>query len=141
MSLWRLGYKLFFWHGEWQGKYQIQPFNLWDCARRFTYGMHMPGAIECVSFHPTKILGLSGYGGAILHDDDNADEFLRRARFDGRKEGVAPKDDNFFMMGWHCYMSPVTAAEGLLRLSTLPKHNDDLPNNDYPDLSEMEIFK
>jgi hypothetical protein len=29
----------------------------------------------------------------------------------------------------------------LMRLSTLPKHNEDLPNDDYPDLSKQEIFR
>jgi hypothetical protein len=70
-----------------------------------------------------------------------ADAWLRRARFDGRAEGVAPKDDRFDMIGWHCYMSPEVAAEGLVRLSHLPKHNEPLPNDDYPDLSQMEIFR
>jgi len=26
-------------------------------------------------------------------------------------------------------------------LSHLPKHNDPLPNDDYPDLSKIELFK
>jgi hypothetical protein len=38
-------------------------------------------------------------------------------------------------------MSPEIAAEGLVRLMHLPKHNPDLPNDDYPDLSQMDIFK
>jgi hypothetical protein len=63
------------------------------------------------------------------------------ARFDGRKEGVAPKDQKDWILGWHCYMSPRDAAEGLSRLAVLPKHNDPLPNDDYPDLSKLEIFK
>ena len=65
---------------------------------------------------------------------------LRRARFDGRTEGLAPRDDDF-ILGWHCYMTPEVAAEGLMRLSLLPDHNDDLPNDDYPDLSTFEIFQ
>ena len=124
----------------WSGGYPLYPLLIWDYARRFTSGMYRFGEFQCVSFHPTKILALSGYGGAVLHDNDEADEWLRRARFDGRKEGVHPKDDEF-TRGWHCYMSPQTAAEGLLRLSTLPKHNEDLPNDDYPDLSKCEVFK
>jgi hypothetical protein len=45
------------------------------------------------------------------------------------------------MLGWHMYMSPEIAAEGLVRLMHLPKHNPDLPNDDYPDLSKIELFK
>ena len=134
------GFQVQFGAEEWSGGYQLSPFLVWDYARRFTFNMFRVGEMHCVSFHPTKILGLSGHGGAILHDNDQADEWLRRARFDGRKEGIHPKDDAF-TRGFHFYMSPVTAAEGLMRLSTLPKHNEDLPNSDYSDLSTQEIFQ
>jgi dTDP-4-amino-4,6-dideoxygalactose transaminase len=125
---------------DWVGAYQLHPFPIYDCARRFTSGMYVPGQFQCVSFHTSKILGDS-QGGAILHDNAEADAWLRKARFDGRTEGVAPKDDKFDMIGWHCYMSPDVAARLLWKLSVLPKHNADLPNDDYPDLSTMEIFK
>ena len=124
---------------QWTGLYQLRPLPVWDCARRFTGGMYRPGEFQCVSFHWSKILGIQ-QGGAILHDDARADTWLRRARFDGRSEGGAPADDTFQQVGWHCYMSPETAAQGLMRLSLLPEHNDDLPNDDYPDLSLMRIF-
>ena len=94
----------------------------------------------CTSHHWSKTLGIQ-QGGCILHDDPEADAWLRRARFDGRTEGVAPKDDNITQVGWHCYMSPEVAAESLVRLHFLPKHNASLPNDDYPDLSQMEIFR
>ena len=125
---------------DWQGAYQLKPLPVWDAARRFTSGMYRPGEMQCVSFHWSKILGIQ-QGGAILHDDPEADAWLRRARFDGRAEGIAPKDDTFPQLGWHCYMAPETAAAGLVRLAQLPRHNTDLPNNDYPDLSRLDIFK
>jgi dTDP-4-amino-4,6-dideoxygalactose transaminase len=125
---------------EWKGEYQIGPLPLWDSARRFTSGMFRPGAMQCVSFHWSKILGLS-QGGAILHDNDEADAWLRRARFDGRTEGADPKTDQVQYPSWHAYLSPEVAAHGLMKLSLLPEHNDDLPNSDYPDLSQLEAFK
>jgi dTDP-4-amino-4,6-dideoxygalactose transaminase len=139
-SILSAGFKIEFNDDDWRGQYMLRPFPIWDCARRFTFDMYVPDCYQCVSFHPTKILGLSTYGGAILHNHDGANQILRSMRFDGRQEGVPPKDDSF-VRGWHCYMSPVTAAEGLMRLSTLPKHNEDLPNDDYPDLSKQEIFR
>lgn len=131
---------------DWQGYYQLRPLEVYDSARWFYSGMYQSGRFQCVSFHHTKTLGLAAHGGAILHDNDEADEWFRRARFDGRKEGVAPKDDTFPMIGWHCYMTPATAAEGLMRLSVLPKHNDPLPwgpgtSSDYADLSKLSIFQ
>lgn len=126
---------------EWLGAYQLKPLPVWDSARRFTSGMYVGHMhMMCVSFHWNKTLGIQ-QGGAILHGDPSADVWLRRARFDGRTEGVAPNDDRFDMIGWHCYMSPEIAAEGLVRLSHLPRHNEPLPNDDYPDLSTMSIFK
>lgn len=124
----------------WSGAYRLNPLPVVDSARRFTSGMFIPGQMQCVSFHASKILG-DTQGGAILHDDPEADAWLRRARFDGRTEGVAPKDDNFTQIGWHCYMSVDVAARLLMKLRTLPLHNPDLPNDDYPDLSKLEIFK
>lgn len=94
----------------------------------------------CLSFHWSKHLGI-GQGGAILLDDHSAYEWLRKMRFDGRTEGVAPKDDHFNMIGYHAYMSPRDAAEGLSKLAVLPKDNEPLPNDDYPDLSTMSIFQ
>jgi dTDP-4-amino-4,6-dideoxygalactose transaminase len=145
---------------EWLGIYQLRPLPVYDCARLFTSNMYQgpetlrcfpgfktmavqiphPGDMLCVSFHASKTLGLE-QGGAILHDDPEADAWLRRARFDGRTEGVVPKDDNFTQIGWHCVMNPSTAAQGILRLHSLPRHNEPLQNDDYPDLSLMDIFK
>ena len=125
---------------EWLGEYNITPYNIWDCARWFRKDMYRAGQMMCLSFHWTKQLAI-GQGGAILHDNDEADEWLRRARFDGRKEGVAPKDDSFTMIGHHCYLSPRDAAEGLSRLAVFKDTGQPLPNDDYPDLSLCEVFK
>jgi dTDP-4-amino-4,6-dideoxygalactose transaminase len=125
---------------DWVGEYQLIPYPIFDSARWFTSGMYRSNEFQCVSFHASKILG-DTQGGAILHDNDEADVWFRKARFDGRTEGVPPKDDNFDMIGWHCYMSPDVAARLLWKLSVLPKHNPPLPNDDYPDLSKYEVFK
>lgn len=139
MSIIHAGGRVAFDNRTWGGRYSLNPYPIEDSARRFTSGMYLTG-YSCVSFHWNKILGIQ-QGGAILHNDERADSWFRKARFDGRTEGIAPKDDKFDMLGWHCYMSPEIAAEGLVRLSHLPKHNPDLPNDDYPDLSQFEIFK
>ena len=139
MSIIHAGFKVHFFDEEWTGEYIIDSLPVWDSARRFTSGMYEDGQYQCVSFHASKILG-DTQGGCVLHDNPEADEWLRKARFDGRTECVAPKDDNF-ILGYHCYMSPDVAARLLLKLYSLPKHNDDLPNDDYPDLSRLEVFQ
>ena len=125
---------------EWRGVYQLKPLPVWDCARRFTYGMYVPGQFQCVSFAAAKILGAE-QGGAILHDNAEADAWFRRMRFDGRTEGVDPLEDTFDLVGHNCIMIPSVAATLLVRLHHLPKHNEDLPHYEYPDLSLHPAFK
>lgn len=131
---------------EWRGNYQLDPYPVHDSARWFTKGLFDlitnkdDYKYVCCSFHWTKTLSV-GQGGCILHDDHEADEWFRRMRFDGRTEGLAPKNDRFSEIGYHCYMSPRDAAEGLSRLAVLPEHNDPLPNDDYPSLGQLEVFK
>lgn len=135
---------------KWSGAYSLKPFPIWDSARRFTSGMysrmgcedaiafHRTGHFVCVSFQSSKILGLE-QGGAILHDNAEADTWLRRARFDGRlnAEEKLPQQ-----IGWHCYMNPSTAALGLQRLACLPRDNpDQAGSDDFEDLSELPCFK
>ena len=153
MQILNVGLRVAFRDEEWTGIYQLKPLPIWDAARRFRADMFNKDEFGnapwenlkkvrfiCPSFHWSKILGIQ-QGGAILHNDSEADLILRRMRFDGRSEGVEPKDDSFPVRGWHCYMAPEIAAEGLVRLSFLPKHNADLPNSDYPDLSKIPLFK
>ena len=154
MAIMHAGGKPVFRDEEWYGAYKLSPLPVWDFARLFTSGMYAGygsdglhakhrehfGEMLCVSFHASKTLGLE-QGGAILHDDPKADMWLRRARFDGRQEGVAPLDQKEWQVGWHCYMSPSVAAQGILKLYSLPKHNQPLPNDPYPRLDLLEIFK
>lgn len=125
---------------EWSGEYQLKPLPVWDSARRFTSGMYRPGQFQCVSFAAAKILG-GEQGGAILHDNEEADKWFRRMRFDGRTEGVDPLEDTFDLVGHHCIMLPSVAALLRVRLHHLPKHNADLPFYQYPDLSKHPAFK
>jgi dTDP-4-amino-4,6-dideoxygalactose transaminase len=144
MQIMHAGYKLVFREEDWQGSYELSPLNIHDAARRFRKMMYLSeydeGAMVCTSHHWSKILGVQ-QGGMILTDSKGAVTWLKKARFDGRTEGVAPADDKFGMLGYHMYMSPEIAAEGLVRLSHLKNHTMDLPRDDYPDLSKMEIFK
>lgn len=129
---------------DWKGEYQLTPTNVFDSAKRLRRDMYRPGMVQCLSFHPQKPLALSVGGGAILHDNADADKWYRRMRFDGRTEGVPTKDDNYEMLGNHCYMMPGTAAEGIHRLSiyAATDPHDDMPSDldKYPDLSKYPLF-
>jgi hypothetical protein len=142
MSVVHAGHAIHFISDPWVGEYRLEPLPVWDSARRFTSGMYRAVSMQCLSFHVSKILGAS-QGGAILHDDEHADAWLRRARFDGRGEGVPAAEDVFQFPAWHCYMSPDTAAQLLwkLRSADFRRNNPDLPNPDYPDLSKQIALK
>lgn len=153
MSIIHAGGRPTFRDEEWLGAYQLAPLPIWDSARWFTSGLfekvanaerevNKPdySAMVCTSHHWNKPLGIE-QGGCILHNDPHADAWLRRARFDGRAEGVAPKDDTGIIIGHHCYLSPSVAANGLIRLHHLPRHIPPMPSDDYPDLSTLECFK
>lgn len=127
------------WRDEhWTGWYRIDRTPIWDSARRFTSGMYGPnpvtprGSLVCVSFQIAKHLPI-GRGGAILCDNAETAAWLRRARFDGRTPG--DNDAPITTPAFHCYMTPPDAARGLWLLSWLPRDNEDLPSDDYPDLS------
>jgi dTDP-4-amino-4,6-dideoxygalactose transaminase len=137
-SAWNAGMTVGFEDRPWRGDYRVGGTAVVDSARRFTSGMFYPGEFRCVSFHWAKHIGI-GQGGAVLHDSDDADPWLRRARFDGRAEGADPKTDRIQTPAWHATMMPRDAAEGLTLLANLPRHNDDLPNSDYPDLTEVFV--
>lgn len=132
------------WSDEpWHGCYQLKPLPIWDCARRFTSNMYVAGQFQCVSFAASKILAAE-QGGAILHDNERADAWFRRMRFDGRTELADPLTDPVKELGHHCLMTPSVAAQLLLRLHHLPRHNPDMGGDLeklYADLSKLPAFQ
>jgi len=134
------GFRVVFKDIDWQGEYELIPFNIWDSALRFKRGMYH-GGLQCLSFHIKKQICI-GRGGAILTDDLEAVKWLRKARFDGR-DPVPLQQDNFTMLGWNCYMTPDQSARGLQLLQALGDR--ELPDLEvskqgYPDLSKFDIY-
>ena len=148
MQIKRAGFDIVFNKVNWWGAYELSPLNIWDSARRFEHDLFnsiiKPSAnykYICLSFHISKILGFD-QGGAILHNNPDFDVYARKMRFDGRTEGISAKRDYPDVLGRHCYMSPTTAAGLLWKLSYFDYTQPTiLPNSDYPDLSQMDIFK
>ena len=121
------------------GPYQLSPSPVWDCALRFTSKMYVPGQFQCLSFTgPYKHLKLSK-GGMILTDNADAARWFKRVRFSGRNE-CSYHDDYFDMIGWNFYMMPELAARGLLLMSGIKEHNEDLTIK-YPDLSRFPAYQ
>ena len=125
---------------RWQGDYQLEPYPIWDAAKRLTSNMYIPGSMMCLSFHIKKHLKI-GKGGMILTDNLDAVKWLRKMRYEGRGE-VMYHEDNIQLNGWNAYMSPEQAARGLMLMQNYPDEMPDLPEQPfYRDLREFDLFK
>lgn len=136
-----LGGKVQFRDDDWRGTYKLDPYPIVDGALRFKKGMYEPGTFHMVSMHIRKHIPV-GRGGAILLDDKEAYEWLKRARFDGR--GPMPlMEDNFTQLGFNAYMEPSNAARAIQLLQALgDRELQDLRVEDqkYADLSKFKIY-
>jgi len=125
---------------RWKGIYQLEPYPIYDAAKRLTSAMYIPGSLMCLFFHIKKHLQI-GKGGMILTDSEKAARWLRKGRYEGRGE-VAYHVDNIEINGWNAYMSPEVAARGLMLMQNYPEHMEDLPEEPfYRDLREFDLFK
>lgn len=139
-SIMQAGANLVFEDISWKGVYQLKPFPIYDAAKRLTSNMYIPGSHMCLSFHIKKHLKI-GKGGMILTDSEEAVEFFRKARYEGRSE-LQYHQDMIDEEGWNMYMTPEQAARGLMLMQNYPEVVQDLPEDPpYRDLTEFEIFK
>tara|TARA_R110000824_G_scaffold401547_1_gene612846 strand:- start:4650 stop:5246 length:597 start_codon:yes stop_codon:yes gene_type:complete len=132
----------FDWRDEdWQDYYYLGETNIVDAAVLWKRNSYIPGTFMCVSFQYRKHLSL-GRGGIILTDDENSAIMLKKMSYDGRIPDVPWREQNIDTFGFHYYMTPETAVLGLKKLpaaiSTKPKK---WTVEDWPDLTQMEIFK
>ncbi len=139
-SILHSGAKVKFRDYSWSGIYQLEPYPIWDAAKRLTSGMYIPGSFMCLSFHIKKHLKI-GKGGMILTDDEEAAKWFRKGRYEGRGE-VMYHQDNIKINGWNAYMTPEQAARGLMLMQNYPEYVPDIPENPpYRDLREFDLFK
>lgn len=112
-----------------------------DAAVLWKKDSYIPGTFMNISFQFQKHLSL-GRGGVILTDSKEAAEQLKMMTYDGRIPDVPWRDQNINAIGYHYYMTPETANKGLLKwdeaVKTQPKQ---WVVNDWPDLTQMDIFK
>ena len=125
---------------NWNGLYQLKPYPIFDSAKRLRKNMYIKGSYMSLSFHIKKSLGISK-GGMILTDDEFANDWFRKARYEGRSEKNYKEDDIDFL-GWNMYMTPQQAAHGLALLQNYEDHTPDQEEpNGYRDLTEFTVFK
>ena len=130
------------WNDEqWEDYYWLEGTNIIDAAVLWKKDSYIPNTFKCVSFQFQKHLSL-GRGGIILTDNKEAAIELKKMSYDGRLPNVPWRNQNIDTMGYHYYMAPEIALMGLNKLekaiNTPPKK---WSIDEWPDLTEMEIFK
>lgn len=112
-----------------------------DAAVLWKKNSYVPNTFMSISFQFQKHLSL-GRGGVILTDNRAAAEQLKMMTYDGRTPNVPWRDQNVNTIGYHYYMTPETAQNGLNKFNKAvetPPRQWSL--NDWPDLTKMDIFK
>ena len=137
MMLMKLGIKFRYNKQEaWSGQYYFSGTGIWDSARALYPNMYKSGQLQCLSFGYNKPLQL-GRGGAILLDDKDRYEKLKRMCYDGRDLSITPwQEQQEFELGYHYKPTPEEAELGLKLLGS----HDSLPKyHEYPDLRKLTI--
>lgn len=136
----KLGIELEWREEDWQDYYYLTD-NIIDAAVLWKPNSYIPGTFMGISFQFQKHLSL-GRGGIILTDNKEAALQLKKMSYDGRIPNTPWRDQNIDTIGYHYYMTPETAQNGL---DKLPKAIETTPRQwvvtDWPDLTEMNIFK
>jgi dTDP-4-amino-4,6-dideoxygalactose transaminase len=132
------------WRDEnWENYYTINygDKRIIDAAVLWEKNSYIPNTFMCISFQYQKHLSL-GRGGVILLDNEIDYLSLKKMSYDGRLPNVPWRDQDIDTVGFHYYMTPETAQLGLDKLQTAI---DTPPRKwvvtDWPDLTEMQIFK
>ena len=130
------------WRDEsWEDYYEISNSGIYDAAVLWKEMSYLPNTMMCLSFQFQKHLSL-GRGGMILLDDEDSAKQLSKMVYDGRTPNVPWRDQNIDTIGYHYYMTPETAQMGIKKfqdaIHTEPKK---WVLEDWPDLTQMEIFK
>ena len=136
----KLGIDLVWKDEEWKDYYHLTN-EIIDAAVLWKKNSYIPNTFMCVSFQFRKHLAL-GRGGVILTDNKNAVLELKKMTYDGRHPDIPWRQQNIQSIGYHYYMTPETAANGLKKLpeaiKTKPKQ---WTIDEWPDLTTMDIFK
>lgn len=124
----------------WEDFYYIGNTNIIDAAVLWKKNSYIKNTYMCLSFQYKKHLGI-GRGGMILLDNESEKEILKRMSYDGRSMSSPWKTQNIDTIGYHYYMTPEIALDGLNKFKRI---QNDTPKKwsykDYPNLSKMAVF-
>lgn len=126
---------------KWKDFYFLTGTNIIDAAVYWKENSYISGTMMCLSFQFRKHLSL-GRGGMILLDNRQDRDMLVKMSYDGRDREIPWADQKVDVLGYHYYMTPETAQLGIEKFQIA---KEKIPTSwsylDYPDLSEMPVFK
>ena len=126
---------------EWEGMYQFKPYPIWDCALRLKRGMYIPKTHMILSFSTRKQLPI-GKGGAILLDNEEEYNRLKRLRYNGRPETTYHDTDDITEISFNMVLHPILASIGVEMMKTFPDNPPDISNSvNGLDLTKFSVFK
>ena len=136
----KLGINLHWSDNEWMDYYHITD-NIIDAAVLWKKNSYIKNTFMGISFQFQKHLSL-GRGGILLTDNREASIELKKMSYDGRMPGIPWREQNISTVGYHYYMTPETAQNGLNKLdqaiNTSPRQ---WVYEDWPNLTEMKVFQ
>jgi dTDP-4-amino-4,6-dideoxygalactose transaminase len=124
---------------QWQKRYELHPYSIWDAAALWEPKMFVDDFFV-ISFQIKKPLPI-GKGGMILTNNKEAFEWLKKSRYDGRNIKSTQPMDNVDSLGWHYYMIPEDAARGILLFDNLGSTTNCPSWENYVDVSSNDVFK
>jgi dTDP-4-amino-4,6-dideoxygalactose transaminase len=118
----------------------VSRWKIIDAAVLWKKNSYIAGTYMCISFQFQKHLSL-GRGGVILTDSETSAEELKKMAYDGRIPNVPWREQNIKTIGYHYYMTPETAQQGLDKLPTaIERPPREWVVDDWPDLTKMDVF-
>lgn len=126
---------------KWENFYYLGNTNIIDAAVYWKENGYIETTYMCLSFQYKKHLSL-GRGGAILLQNKEDYNILKKMSYDGRSLNQPWMEQDIDTIGYHYYMTPETA---LLGLEKLEKSKNQTPkkwmHTNYPNLTNMKVFK
>lgn len=140
-TLEKLNLKWKFEYQEWENFYYLGNTNIIDAAVYWKQNGYIENTYMCLSFQYKKHLSL-GRGGAILLQNKEDYNILKKMSYDGRFPNTPWMEQSIDTIGYHYYMTPEIALFGLEKLpisiKSVSKH---WRYTNYPNLLKMEIFR
>lgn len=129
------------WNDEmWKDFYYLQGTNIIDAAVYWKRNGYVNDTFMCLSFQYKKHLSL-GRGGAILLQNKNDYDILKKMSYDGRDPNSPWMTQNIDVLGYHYYMTPETAMMGIEKIEEVKNNKPkEWSYENYPDLKKMSVF-